>query len=89
MRPSNLYLTMRFLTWPAAWKGLIVLLITGFVVDVFDGPDELEDVVCLGQKSYDVNDEDDRQELLDDLGTVTSPHPDSFKGRHAICSAPP
>lgn len=69
MRTRDAYLIIRFLTWPPAIIGIAGLMALGFVVQVLglDKPNHPEDLVCLGAKSYDLNEQADKDDLIQDM----------------------
>ena len=62
MRIWQSYLLLRFLLWPPAILIIISLFALGAIVQRL-GYDDNEDVICVGQQGYDLNDSEERHRL--------------------------
>lgn len=62
MRRSDLYLITRFLTWPAAWVGLLVLVVAGLALKSCEKSSKHNDV-CFGLVEYNLESKRDRNKL--------------------------
>lgn len=66
MRRSDQYLLFRFLTWPAAWAWLLVLMVAGYIVNAIDKNQKHNDI-CFGLVNYNLENKGDRNKLRDEV----------------------
>jgi hypothetical protein len=62
MRRSDQFLIIRFLTWPAAWAALLVLMVAGCIVNAIDKTQKHNDI-CFGLLKYNLESKRDRNKL--------------------------